>query len=103
MKLSPETGLPELPEKIFWRVTYSRSMKWYELQLRKKLPIGSKKLGWWAMRPHEFNQDEILDWAQHAMRRTEVQDKILRASGATVIYEIDRQLLGDYPPKKLGG
>ena len=103
MNIDPNTGLPQLPEKLFWRVTYRRSMKWYELQLRKKLTIGSRKLDWWAMRPHKFNQAEILEWALFAMRRTEVQDKIIRATGAKVSYDIDQRLLGDYPPKALGG
>lgn len=101
MNIDPNTGLPQLPEQLFWRVTYSRTMRWYELQLRKKLTIGSRKLGWWAMWPYEFKQSQILFWAKYAMGQTVVQDKIIRATGAKISYDIDQLLLGDYPPNKL--
>lgn len=101
MNIDPNSGLPELPEGLFWSVRYSSTMRWYELQLRKKMAIGSRKLGYWAMWASEFNEKRILEWSKYAMRQPETTDHLKRAQGLDPKRPREHRLLGDYPPKKL--
>ncbi|HJX77288.1 hypothetical protein [Glutamicibacter sp.] len=103
MNIDPKAGLPELPEGLFWSVRYNSSIRWYELQLRKKKIIGSQKLVWRAMYVSELSEKRILELAEYTMSQPETIDHLKRAQGLDPKRPWEHKLLGDYPPKALGG
>lgn len=48
--------MPPLPEGMFWNVEYSRTHKWYWVQLRRKKFIGSEVVAWRAIEPYSHSQ-----------------------------------------------
>lgn len=82
--IDKDTGLPELPEDLFWRV--KKSFGQSVIQLRRKVWFFSVKVD------EEFlvrvNRSYILEDADTIVRR--YNNRSVRES-----------LYGDYPPKKL--
>lgn len=83
----PATGLPELPEGHFWRITRSAG-DYLRVQIRRKLRLGSRVVAWSVVLKSKANPEEIVHAAGYAMRD-------LRQGKRW------REYLGDYPPKTL--
>lgn len=82
------TGLPQLPEGMFWRITKPNIIGNHEIQLRKKLFIGSVKLEYGQVPPGAMRPGRIYESAAWALAQLNVSKQ-----GAPFI--------GDYPPKRL--
>lgn len=94
---NPATGLPVLPDGYFWRVTGPNIIKNFEIQIRLKRRIGSKRIADWHIYPEEFTPAGIRE----AARCVVTLDREWRRHRATVPENVDKSLLGDYPPKLL--
>ena len=96
MNIDTNTGLPELPEGHFWRVT--TGFEGMEVQWRKPTWYGSKVVGSTEIDQtsagvrirysQEITPEDVLHNAKYVYKQQER-------------YQKNRNLLGDYPPKKL--
>jgi len=84
------TGLPEVPKGMFWRITRPNIIGHHEVQLRRKMFIGSSVVGYTQTLPSEMTPDRIRKDAMYVLRTFE-------RSG------MGRRFVGNYPPKKLVG
>lgn len=82
------TGLPALPDGMFWRITRPNIIGMHEIQLRKKLIIGSTNLGYTQRSPETMHAEGIQRDARYLLRQYQGN-----SSGMKYV--------GDYPPKKL--
>lgn len=88
MTIDDVTGLPELPEGYFWRIA-NRVSIYIDVEIRKKTWIGSKMVTQKVTTISDASARRIRTLAELAHRD-------VFGDGASW-----RQILGDYPPKKL--
>lgn len=94
--IDPATGLPQLPEGYFWRVrkdTFFRQYSYIEIRKPGRL-FGSKIVVQATRHTEDIDEQEIRTFAD--MLSEELEEK-LNPKPRT-----EKNLFGDYPPKKLG-
>lgn len=87
-EIDESTGLPELPEGYFWRVTPGSGSRYVYLQMRKRRWLGSKLI-----------DDSIL-------RKSEITVELVQRRATKILLDFNpdsdyKKFVGDYPPKKL--
>ncbi|UDL16613.1 hypothetical protein SEA_ATUIN_219 [Arthrobacter phage Atuin] len=90
IEIDHTTGLPKLPEGYFWRV--KMSYNYPHVCIRRNVTLLGMKL--WS---YEVKESLILSLTESDIRRE--ANKLYTKTFGT---DVDRTLLGDYPPKKLG-
>lgn len=96
------TELPQIGERQFFRVAYDELHCYYTIQLRYRRRFGSKPLDIWAIgsnwsRPtgsQPPTEQQVIEAAHELMKKRSAYFAGLEKRAA---------ILGDYPPKKLGG
>lgn len=97
--VDPTTGMPVLPEGQFWRVKRIFFGQFWEVQLRQRgmfwsYKVESRTFGNEA----PITRDNVLNGAGHCLK--EVAER--RAAHESAKGEpVGKDLLGDYPPKRL--
>ena len=114
--LDPSTGMPVPPEGMFWRVVSAGSESLH-VQLRqpyrwrKSLSDCIRSMtvythGWFQTGPDANNDQEYLqvdqEWLEHRIRVRAI-DILRERRKSYEDYRAKQVVLGDYPPKKLGG
>lgn len=107
MTLSKATGLPEVPERFYWRVGEEYGYPYVELRCRRWIFTWSesKRFGIFTVNGSEFQKYEIA-------QQLETNNIIAAAIRCLKKYNADNRTrlvwqkvsskLGDYPPKTLG-
>lgn len=109
VEIDSNTGLPELPEGHFWRVSTDDCGE-------VKIAIRKHRKLWWSKRiiggyvRHGEDHRHILSLSNEALTPAAIfatAEDCLEAwrerDAKRVRYETNRKLLGSYPPKKLEG
>lgn len=96
MSIDTNTGLPELPEGHFWRVT--SGVDGMEVQWRKPTWYGSKVVGSTEI---DVNSEGVSICYNQAITPEDVLYNAKYVYKQQERYQKNRNLLGDYPPKKL--
>ena len=95
MSTSSKTGLPELPDGYFWRVSNGSSSAYLRVQIMERRRFGSHVAEWSACEASAVDHrgaSEILSTAEYVLRKWRGPDA--KDIGVS-------RLLGDYPPKTL--
>jgi hypothetical protein len=94
--IDPSTGLPEVPEGFFWKISYAYTPGAFRITLRKKLfgPF-SQEVKFGIMYP-PLTDDEIIETAEWVLGEWEDEKDRVAAE-----YESSKYI-GTYPPKNLG-
>lgn len=107
MTLSKATGLPDVPERFYWRVGEDYGYPYVELRSRGRFFTWSesRRFGIFTVHGTEFQKHEIA-------QQLETPNIIAAAIRCLKKYNTDNRTrlawqkvsskLGDYPPKKLG-
>lgn len=86
--IDPDTGFPKLPEKYFWRVTQTCSLRdRYYVEIRKRHLWGFSSL--------------VIQSMAGTSKRGVLAGSYRCVDEWNSIIRQDTSLLGDYPPKKL--
>lgn len=88
MNINELTGMPELPEGHFWRITSGFGSEYLRIQVRKRRWLGSSVVVWTVVAKDEATPRKIRQRA---------------ASTAAKLSNPYRwvDFVGDYPPKRL--
>jgi hypothetical protein len=102
LTIDTTTGLPAVPEGYFWRVAAPEGQSDYysvELRLRgKRFLSRSTKIGSHPVSRGDISEDEIFHAACYAVQH---HKGILRHFER--LDPVRADLLGNYPPKRVGG
>lgn len=103
MNIDPNTNLPEVASNQFWRVA-NHGLGWFHVELRRKRLFGSELLGYESVWTRSWD-DQFSQRPEEALRMgiRNAAERLIRTR-AREQAETDRaaQLVGDYPPKRLG-
>lgn len=127
IKVNPESGMPVVPDRYFWRVidrNDSMSVGGPTVELRRKLKLfGSVREreqriytlghGYPLHHSHRADSYELRKVSYHDLAQGFTPETILFSAGDLLInwreknaeklaYDATRNLYGNYPPKKLG-
>lgn len=96
--LDPNTGLPQLPHRMFWRVARERTIRSpIRIEIRRKTWYGSREIEHaWS---DTISESAILHEAAFCYTRWR-EECARRRVNKTRKRQLD-DLIGDYPPKKL--
>jgi len=89
--IDPATGLPVTPEGHFWRVKKSFATKYIDVELRRKLAFGSRRVFGTVVLHADLDEAQLFDACIYLLLRV-----VPRAAKT-----LRTDLLGDYPPKTL--
>jgi hypothetical protein len=90
IKINTETGLPDLPERHFWRILV-RYGSHYRIQIREEVSLFGLRLG-----SVEVAEQVMLELTPYEASRRARELYTKTYSGRD-----QKDLLGDYPPKSL--
>ena len=95
MKIDGQTGLPELPEKHFWRVRPSVAGYWNVCLMQQRRFGPPVQLSHSVFHESNASKETVYDAAVFAYRRWDAQNP--KGDKQALL----RELAGDYPPNRL--
>ena len=107
--ISPETGLPELPDGYYWEISlgnsvYSRDDLWIALMKERRLlpdsvieytTVGFRRRDYEWEDPNATLEERVLYWATYVYNKVKFRFEVDKKR------EYAKTLVGKYPPKSL--